>query len=40
LSLLRAIYVRKDEHRRLVLAWCDVFGQDEPTVVVREDLFV
>jgi hypothetical protein len=39
LSLLRAIYVRREEHRRLVLAWSDVLGQDEPYVVVRPDLF-
>jgi len=39
LSLLQTIYVRTEEHRRLVLAWCDVLGQDEPPVVVRQDLF-
>lgn len=39
LSRLQAIYVRKEEHRRLVLAWCDVLGQNEPVVAVREDLF-
>ena len=36
---LQRIYVPGHEHRRLVLAWCDVLGQDEATVEVRKDLF-
>lgn len=39
LGFLSAIYVPEEQHRRLVLAWCEVLGQDEPTVEVRPDLF-
>jgi hypothetical protein len=39
LEHLQALYVPEDQHRRLVLAWCEVMGQDELPVVVRPDLF-
>ena len=39
LSYLYCIYVPEEQHRSLVLAWCDVLGRSEPTVVVRRDLF-
>ena len=39
LSQLRCIHVGKEQHRSLILAWCDVLGKPEPTVLVSQDLF-
>lgn len=39
LSQLQLIYVGQEQHRSLILAWCDVLGKPEPTVQVAQDLF-
>lgn len=38
LDYLASVYVPSDEHRRHVLAWCDVLDRAEPEVVVRRDV--
>jgi hypothetical protein len=35
---IQAVYVPSNEHRALVLAWCDAVGRPEPPVEVRSDL--
>jgi hypothetical protein len=40
LEHLRAVYVPEEQHRRLVLAWCDVMAHDELPVDVCPNLFM
>lgn len=39
LKHLTALYVPEQQHRQLVLAWCDALDRPEVPVTVREDLF-
>jgi hypothetical protein len=39
LDYLHCIYVPGQDERRLIRAWCDALGREEPPVVIRPDVF-